>query len=318
MSEIPVERPAGKGRPWLKWVAAGCFGLLVLGALAAGALVFGVLAVVKRSDVYEEAVSRARTEPRVTAALGEPVEPGWFVMGSVEVSGPGGEASLSIPLEGPRGEGTLYVEATKRAGAWVYETLQLAVEGSGERIDLLGEEPDEGAWPPAAPAPTPSSAAPEAGPRTAPRSPSLDAIVFSASEDAQPLATAATNWDGIEIDLMSVERKSSILTVKWGVRNVGDERTKADFSMLGEGASTYLVDEENGTKYYALTDQEGHLLASMHEYVGSNRHGVVDNIEPGTTKRYWAKFPAPPPEVETVSVFFTESEPLEGVAITDR
>lgn len=144
------------------------------------------------------------------------------------------------------------------------------------------------------------------------------ALLATAAAAAQPLASVATNWDGIEIDLMSVERKGSVLTVKWAVRNTGAETARPGFSMLGNGASTYLVDEENGTKYYALTDKEGHLLASMHEYTGSNRHGITEKIDPGTTKRYWAKFPAPPPEVEEIGVFFTETEPLEGIAITDR
>ena len=136
MSEVPVQGRRSGGRSWIKWVAGGCGCLLVLGVLAAVAIVFGVFGVIKSSNVYEEALARARSHPAATAALGEPIETGWYLTGSVETSGPGGEASLSVPLEGPRGEGTLYVEATKRAGAWSYELLELAVEG-GERIDLL-------------------------------------------------------------------------------------------------------------------------------------------------------------------------------------
>ena len=182
MSEVPVQESRSGGRSWIKWVVGGCGCLLVLGALAAVAIVVGVFGIVKRSDVYEEAVARAQDHPAATAALGEPIEAGWYVTGSVETSGPGGEASLSVPLEGPRGEGTLYVEATKRAGAWSYQQLELAVE-DGERIDLLaGDATSPAAPPPAAaadeewppPAP-PSAAAPAAG------DPRLDAIVFSDS-----------------------------------------------------------------------------------------------------------------------------------------
>lgn len=152
MSEVPVQERRSGGRSWIKWVAGGCGCLLVLGGLAAVALVVGVFGLIQRSDVYEEAVARARSHPAATAALGEPIETGWYVMGSVETSGPGGEASLSVPLEGPRGEGTLYVEATKRAGAWTYQTLALEVEG-GERIDLLAGDG-------AGPAGVPSAASP--------------------------------------------------------------------------------------------------------------------------------------------------------------
>lgn len=135
---------------------------------------------------------------------------------------------------------------------------------------------------------------------------------------AKPLATAATNWDGVELDLMSVERKGSVLTVKWSVRNTGTEEVEPLFSMYGDGSTTYLLDEENGTKYYALTDKEGHVLATMHEYTERSRYGIKEKIGPGTTKRYWAKFPAPPPQVKTISLFFTETDPIEEVAITDK
>lgn len=139
--------------------------------------------------------------------------------------------------------------------------------------------------------------------------------VFAAAE---PIATAAMNVDGLELDVVSVERKGNVLTVKWAVRNTGTDKAQALFSMVGDGASTYVVDEENGAKYYVLTDQEGQILASMHEYTGSNRHGIRQDVEPGATKRYWAKFPAPPPEVGEVTLFFTEAEPLEGVAIAEK
>lgn len=138
MNEESTDRPPAKSRSWVQWVVLGCGGLVVLGVLAAAAILFVAFGALKRSDVYREAVDRARSHPDVVTALGDPVEPGWFVSGSVNVSGPSGEASLAIPLEGPAGEGTLYVEATKEAGTWRYQTLEVAVEGGGPRIDLLG------------------------------------------------------------------------------------------------------------------------------------------------------------------------------------
>ena len=101
------------------------------------------------SDAYRLAVERAVDHPAAIEALGEPVEPGWFVGGSVEVTGPTGDAELSIPMKGPRGEGTLFVVAHKSAGEWSFERLELETDGG--RIDLL--EPE-------AP-PAPGEAAPE-------------------------------------------------------------------------------------------------------------------------------------------------------------
>lgn len=140
MDHAPPESPApptSSGRKWLKWIALGCAGLLVLGVLGAVGIITLVLGAVKRSDAYENAIARVAAHPQAIARLGEPIEPGWLVSGSVNVSGPGGEASLAIPVEGPDGEGTVFVEATKQAGEWRYTTLTLAVEPDGERIDLL-------------------------------------------------------------------------------------------------------------------------------------------------------------------------------------
>jgi hypothetical protein len=134
----------------------------------------------------------------------------------------------------------------------------------------------------------------------------------------QPIATAEMNVDGLELDVMSLERKGNVLTLKWAVRNTGTEQQRALFSMVGTGASTYVVDEENGAKYYVLTDKEGQVLASMHEYTESGRYGINQSIDPGETKRFWAKFPAPPPEVSEVTLLFTATEPFEGVAISEK
>jgi hypothetical protein len=136
---------------------------------------------------------------------------------------------------------------------------------------------------------------------------------------AKPIATNATNLGaGVLVDLMSVERKGSILTVKWAVRNTGSTRADPKFGLVGRDQTTYAVDEDSGTKYYVLTDKEKHGLASEHTYLGGDTYGIADNIEPGTTTRYWMKLPAPPPAVKAISIFFTKVEPFESVAIADK
>jgi hypothetical protein len=127
-------------KSWIKWVVLGCSSLILLAALAAAGLVWLVMGGVKQSGAFQEAVERTRANPAAVAALGEPVEPGFFVSGSVSVDGPSGEAKLSIPLRGPQGKGTLYVEAAKRAGRWEFALLALEVAGRDERIDLLAGE----------------------------------------------------------------------------------------------------------------------------------------------------------------------------------
>ncbi|MCP3963282.1 MAG: hypothetical protein GY719_36035 [bacterium] len=109
--------------------AIGCFIFVVL---------FAVFAGIKASDAYSQPVALATGHAEVTAVLGSPVAPGWFVTGSINVNGPTGDANIAVPLSGPEGRGTLYVVAEKSAGQWSYEVLEVEVEATGERIDISG------------------------------------------------------------------------------------------------------------------------------------------------------------------------------------
>ena len=94
----------------------------------------------KTSDVYPEALARAKASDAVVEVLGSPIKDGLFVSGSTNVNGASGEANLAIPVSiGPKGEGTLYVAATKSVGVWNYSSIVLEVKQTKKRIDLLHE-----------------------------------------------------------------------------------------------------------------------------------------------------------------------------------
>lgn len=138
MSTHVPARPNWWQRNW-KWFVPVLAALLL--ALFA-AFVFGIVALVfgalKSSDLYRQAVDRAKADPAVITALGEPIATGWFVQGNISVNGDSGDADLAIPLDGARADGTLYVVAEKQAAEWRYETLAVNVDG-GERIVLVDE-----------------------------------------------------------------------------------------------------------------------------------------------------------------------------------
>jgi hypothetical protein len=136
---------------------------------------------------------------------------------------------------------------------------------------------------------------------------------------AASLASAPMNIDGLELDLLAVERRANVLTVKWAVRNVTDKQLSVEFALVSNNPTTYVVDEESGTKYFVLTDKEGNVLATEHVWVKSGSYGIGEYIGAGKTGRFWMKLPAPPPAVKTINLFFTDaSEPFEGVPITDK
>lgn len=137
MSTHVPARPNWWQRNW-KWFVPvlGALLLALFVALALGGVAL-LLGAIKSSGAYQQALTRAQSDPAVVAALGEPIHAGWFVQGNIGVDGASGEADLAIPLEGTRADGTLYVVAEKRAGEWRYERLAVNVDG-GERIVLEG------------------------------------------------------------------------------------------------------------------------------------------------------------------------------------
>lgn len=140
------ERKKWYESPWV-WVTSGCcLGCVVVPLVLVGVFGAGIFYLFKSTGVRDEAVERARTHPAVVEALGEPIEAGWMIQGSINIhheggdpNEPSGEADFSLPLSGPEGEGRLYVRARRFGGEWVYEELSLAVEGRGSPIDLLEE-----------------------------------------------------------------------------------------------------------------------------------------------------------------------------------
>lgn len=138
-SAVP-QRPRGWwSRNWKWFVPTGCFTLLLLFVGFVLSICFLVFSILKSSDVYKDAVKRAKAEPAVIEAIGQPMKEGLFPFGNTNVNGPKGEANLSISISGPKGHGTIYVEATKSAGHWNYSVLAVQIDHSEERIDLLHE-----------------------------------------------------------------------------------------------------------------------------------------------------------------------------------
>jgi len=111
-------------------------GLVLVTALVGGTLLF-VFGLFIESDVYAEAMARARANPEVVRALGEPIVPGFWVTGTLKLEGPSGSADFRAPVSGPGGHGTIYITAKKEAGRWRFDTLEVEVEGVEDRIPLL-------------------------------------------------------------------------------------------------------------------------------------------------------------------------------------
>ena len=140
---MPAERPGWWSRNWQWFVPVGCLSILLVVVLFVAGIVLIVFGAMKSSDAYKTAVARAKANPEVVAAIGTPIEEGMFVSGKTNVDGSSGEADLTIPISGPKGKAKIYAVATKRAGRWDYSTLEVEIDGRGERIDLTGGAAEE-------------------------------------------------------------------------------------------------------------------------------------------------------------------------------
>ena len=127
------------GRNW-KWMVPTVCLTMVLACAGFVTLIFSfVIGSIKSSDVYQESLAKARSNEQVKAALGTPIEPGFFVSGNINVSNDSGNANLSIPISGPQGKGTIYVTANKYAGKWRYSAMECEISSTGSRVNLLSD-----------------------------------------------------------------------------------------------------------------------------------------------------------------------------------
>src|SRR6185436_6494839 len=124
----PIESGNWWSRNWKWFVPTGCLSLLLLVGGCFGSIFMVAMTAMKSSDVYKDALVKAQADPEVVAALGTPITTGFFTNGSINTSGPTGEAAFSIPLSGPKGKATIQLEAKKSGGEWTYSTLVVDVD----------------------------------------------------------------------------------------------------------------------------------------------------------------------------------------------
>lgn len=130
---VPPPPQPNNSRSILKPVLISIGGI----ALFIVALVVLVFWFLGNSDVEKMAIQRAQVSPECIERLGNPIKKGLFTTGSIQVTGPSGHAELEVPIRGPKSKGQIYLIANKKAGRWQFETLEVAIDGSENRIDLL-------------------------------------------------------------------------------------------------------------------------------------------------------------------------------------
>jgi hypothetical protein len=136
----PLTKSWIERRPLWK-IPLGCLILFLLIGIFGSIVMTIITTSFHNSDVYKQALAKAVENSQVRGAIGEPIHPGWFVSGQLNVSGGTGSADLLIPISGPRGSGSIRAVATRNRGVWRFTDLQVSIKSHPEAIDLLSVQP---------------------------------------------------------------------------------------------------------------------------------------------------------------------------------
>jgi len=188
-------------------------------------------------------------------------------------------------------------------GRMVLFTLMLAItlfigcQKQGEKTEMTrpaSGPPAQPAQPAAAPAPAP----------TPPISPA--AVLASAQYSADP---------DLRCDLLEVRRISGgALLIRWRLMNAAGGQQSGSLTAaqpksirydFGWG-EIYYIDPAENKKYGFLTDAEGNRILDV----------FWGDLPAGQQRLNWAKFPAPPPTSNKISVSIPKFPPFEDVPVS--
>jgi hypothetical protein len=133
----------------------------------------------------------------------------------------------------------------------------------------------------------------------------------AAAGSTAAIASQETNWPGVTADVTEFRRKGNTLTAKVRLRNQGSKEVEPQIHFN----ETYVMDAAAGKKYEVLKDEKDAYIASL-------RSGWKDQwsqrIAPGESQSIWMKFPAPPPDVKSVTLQVPGMAPFEDLSIQDQ
>jgi hypothetical protein len=133
---------------------------------------------------------------------------------------------------------------------------------------------------------------------------------------AAPIAVQDHEVEGVEVALLEVKRASgNTVTIKWQYRNKTNEKKPLNHGAnMGMDSYRFAKDvyflDPSQKKYVVLKDAQGIPQAAKHDQFAFSL-----NLAPKQTVNTWAKFPAPPADVEKVNIYLPGAPPFEDIAL---
>ena len=118
-----------------KWILFGSLAWVVMAGFFITLMSFVIDEI--KGEAYQLSLIAVRSNQAVISALGEPIEPHWFVMGNTKRSGGSGSANLEYTVEGTITSGTVYLRASRDLGQWRLDEVVLLVNSTAERIQVV-------------------------------------------------------------------------------------------------------------------------------------------------------------------------------------
>jgi hypothetical protein len=135
--------------------------------------------------------------------------------------------------------------------------------------------------------------------------------VASSAQTTDAIQSQDTNLAGIVGDIVQCKRKDGVLTIRLRLRNASGADASVPI-IAGRNVDDYYV-TAGEKKYFVLRDSEKVPLSP--QYDGSGRLTV--SIPKGASYTWWAKYPAPPSDVTSITYYTPLGPPYEDVPITD-
>ncbi len=158
----------------------------------------------------------------------------------------------------------------------------------------------------------PPPAAPAAAPATA-----ATATTPPAAATPNAIASAEGEKPGLRVDVTELKRSSGgTVMMKFTLSNNSQENVGFGGYWLGDNAAggdtdykavgaVQLIDPVGKKKYLVMRDADRKCLCSRE----------LDSVKPGEKANLWAKFPAPPPDVQKITIVVPHFTPMDDVPI---
>jgi hypothetical protein len=131
---------------------------------------------------------------------------------------------------------------------------------------------------------------------------------------AATIQSQDTNVTGVVAELTECNRKDGVLSVKVRLRNTSTAQVAFTIFENRDDLPKFYVTAEN-KKYFILTDSEKAPLTTQ---MDAGYPWLKVHIAPGGSYQWWARYPAPPPSVKTLTFYTGWTPPFDDVPITDK